>query len=268
MTFDMSPLMIDFFNSFDKLLIVAARMFGFFMLMPVISGRNIPRQVRLSLVFFMSFTIFYSGIVEDFDYVQSVTGYMSILIKEFSLGYILGFVVYMFFAILYFAGQLIDYQIGFSMVSVFDPVSQIQVPVSGNFIYLGTLVIFVISGGMHVVIDAMFQSYQMVPIGTQNYIVGNEKLLYAIFNMIVYYFQFGVVIASPIVGSIIIVDVALGLLVKAVPQMNVFVVGGPIKLLIGLYLFKFSVPSLIPIFDMLFEQLTSTLYLILDSMKT
>ncbi len=267
MSYSSSPFFVMLFNSMDVLLLIAIRLVGFSMQMPVISNRGIPRTVKVGFVFFTSMMIFFSGIVIDVPQINNFFEYAAAIFKEFTVGYIIGFSVYFFFTTFYMAGQLVDYQIGFSMVSVLDPTSNMQIPVTGNILYLGASAIFVVTGAYHVVLDAILESYTLLPIGTAN-ILGNERVTAHLLELVYNFFELSMLIAIPVVGTVILVDIAMGLLVKAVPQMNVFVVGAPIKLLVGLVVFTLVLPNLTQVFDHLFTLIMNTFEILLNDLGT
>jgi flagellar biosynthetic protein FliR len=165
----------------------------------------------------------------------------AIILKEFLVGLAMGFSIYLMFSLVLFMGQLIDYQIGFSMVSVFDPVTQIQAPVTGNLLYLGACAMMVQSGGLNALVALICRSFACIPVG-QARILGNQPLLAGLIEPLASLLMLAARLSLPAVGAMLIVDVAMGLLVKAVPQMNVFVVGMPIKLLAGLALLHALTP--------------------------
>ncbi len=250
--------LVEFFSKIDIFLVIFIRIIAFFIVLPVVSGRNIPTTGKIILSVSIAYLLFKSEIVTSVNYHDTVVGYFMLLIKEFFIGFTMGFVVFLIFNIMYFAGQLIDYQIGFSMVNVFDPISQIQVPIVGNMLYLIASVLFIQTGGFHTFIFAMANSFTEIPIGSAM-IVENQQLLLYIVGLLVDFFVISFKLALPIVGSILIIDVALGILVKAVPQMNVFVVGMPLKVLAGFILLYFLIPSIVEFFDVIYEAASKTI---------
>ena len=224
--------LLEVYEHVDIFVLVMVRMIGFFMMMPVLSSDSIPMTTRIGLAMASSYIIVVNQPL-IIQYTDTVPAFIFLIINEFLVGFTLAYVVYLIFVVVHFAGQIIDFQIGFSMVSVFDPITQIQVPITGNLFYLIVTALFVITGGFRVFIHALLESYRILPIGDAVFI-GNDNLVFFIIGLITSYLLMGVRIAMPLMGTILIIDIALGLLVKAVPQMNVFVVGMPLKLLIGL----------------------------------
>ena len=255
-------LLKEFLDNADIYLLVFTRMVAFVLILPVFSGNNLNVWAKLTFSAAAAFLITASGKVESAAYVNTAPGFVLLVIQEFLTGFIMGFVIYIAFNLVLFAGQLLDFQVGFSMVSVFDPVTQIQVPIIGNLFFLTLTALFVQSGGLHAFLSALFFSYDILPIG-KAVIVSNPALIKLVLELTMSFITAAVQAALPISGAILIVDIAMGLLVKAAPQMNVFVVGMPIKLLAGLALLYFITPFLSnvyrTVFDMAYAAMVSAL---------
>jgi flagellar biosynthetic protein FliR len=144
----------------------------------------------------------------------------------------------------HFVGQMVDYKCGFAMVSVLDPVNQIQVPITGNLFFMMAVMVFIVSGGLNWFMFISFESYLILPPGHIISITESGIMGYMV-DILVRYTKLAVTIAMPVIGALTIIDIGLGLLVKAAPQMNVFVIGIPIKVFVGLILVGAIVPGLI-----------------------
>jgi flagellar biosynthetic protein FliR len=147
----------------------------------------------------------------------------------------------MAFSAFLFAGQLMDFQIGLSMASVFDPLTLAQTPITGNLLHLITCAALIRTGGLHELIAAAAASFDTIPPGGA--VMGGGLFMSAV-GLLGEVVAAGLRIAMPVVASLFVIDVALGILVKTVPQMNVFVVGMPLKMIAGLVILYFIAPSL------------------------
>ncbi|MCL2840799.1 MAG: flagellar biosynthetic protein FliR [Defluviitaleaceae bacterium] len=247
------PFLIDFFNSTDVLLLIMVRVSAFMIFLPVLSSMGIPMQVRLFTAFVISVAIFASGIVTTATYHDTPSGLIMLILIEFMAGATMGFVLSFVMNLLLFAGHFMDFSMGFAMVNVMDPVQQIQVPVMGNLLFMTVSVFLVLSGGLHEFLRVFFMSYELVPIGTA-LIIDNRELAWFLVVSFVGFVLLAIGIALPLVGTMLIIDICLGIMVKAVPQMNVFVVGMPLKVLVGLFLvFIVILPSMGFIYDTVFD---------------
>ena len=243
--------LLQFYDRIDIFLIIFVRILSFILIIPVLSGSSIPNLAKIIFSVACAFMLFSAEQVPPIAVEHTVVSFLFILIQEFFVGVTLGFVVYLIFASIFFAGQMIDYQMGLSMVNVFDPQTQMQVPITGTLIHMTMMVMLIITGGLHLLVQALALSYVMIPVGTE-ILLENENLYMYIVGLLVDFFSIGIRIAMPITGSLIIMDVALGILVKAVPQMNVFVVGLPMKLLVGTLILYLIIPNMVQMFDTIF----------------
>lgn len=251
-----SQVLLDIFDNVDVFMLAFARVLGLTLIMPVFSGRTVPNITKIGFSLSIAVLAMLNGNLAAPPIPDDFFAFFAIIVSELAVGFIIGFVIYFMLAVFYFVGQLMDYQIGFSMVSVYDPLSQIQAPVTGNFYYLVYLVFIVVSGAFHRLILVFFESFSTISLG-RAFILGNGGLAGYLTGMLTGYFELGFKIALPIIGTIIVVDVALGVLVKAVPQMNVFVVGLPLKLLIGLAVLYIMAPYLGDTFEEFFKILST-----------
>jgi len=265
MDFAASQILIDLFSDVDVFVIVFVRVMGFFFVVPILSGENIPFMARVGLSLSMAVLAYTANFVELPPYEFTLIGFSFLIIHEFLIGLIIGFTVSMFFAMFLFLGQLVDFQMGFAMVSVVDPQTQQQTPITGSFYNLLVSVFFVGSGALHAVIEAFFSSFDLLAVG-QAHIIGNPVLTFFVFEIVISFFALALRIALPVIGSVITVDITLGILVKAVPQMNVFVVGLPIKVMVGLIVIYFTMPLMQAAFGFMMQDVITTIWNIIGGM--
>lgn len=259
-----NEMLAQVYSNLDIFLVIIARFLGIFVIIPIISGVNIPTISKIGLSLSLSYIVLFSGRINEIYYIDSIAGYVVLIAKEFLVGFTIGYAIYLTISLMYFAGQLVDYQIGFSMVSVLDPTTQIQVPIVGNLFYLIMGMFLIQTGGLHSFISAAFYSYDVLPIGAGSLIQNNEIISFML-QLITNYFIIAMQVSLPIVGSILIIDIALGLLVKAVPQMNIFVVGMPLKLFIGLIILYLIMPIFSYVYDILFDEAYNSILHVIKS---
>lgn len=216
-------------NSFPVFLLILVRVLGFFVTMPLFSYRTIPVQFRIGISVFLAFIIFYtvdpSGIVFD-------ELYLFLIIKEVLVGVLIGLIGYIIISAVQVAGGLIDFQMGFAIANVMDPQTGAQSPITGQYFYIIALLFLLSVDGHHILIDGIVNSYSFIPIDVfvpfENGSIA-DFVIRAFNSMFLIAFQ----IAVPIVGCLFLVDVALGIIARTVPQLNVFVVGLPLKILVS-----------------------------------
>ena len=159
------------------------------------------------------------------------------------------------------SGQLLDMQIGFGVINIIDPQSGGQVPLVGNFKHILALIIFLVTNGHHVLLSALFSSFKLIPVTG---VVFHAALATFMVDMISGTFVIAMKISLPIVISIIITDVALGILARTMPQMNIFVVGVPGKIIVGLFVLSLALPFYIIFLEMAFNGMYKDVFQILS----
>lgn len=247
-------------NKYQLFLLIFVRVSGIFIFSPLFSSQNVPNPLKLGFSFFVSILL---TTTLNVDYLSSIeTNYVLLIIKELMLGLIIGYVSYAFFSAFYVLGQIVDMEIGFGMVNVIDPQNKVQVPVMGNFYYILAFLVFLMVNGHHIVIRALIESYELVPIG-KFYI--NEGMTYKLIEILGKTFSLGFRISSPIVVVMLLIDILLGVLSRSMPQMNVFVVGMPLKIIVGLLIIAISIPVFYAITGKVFDGMIEDIYFILKS---
>lgn len=260
----MDVFLTDLFEQTDLYLLIVVRLLGFFVIMPIFGGTNVPMIVRIGLSVIVGGIILSTQAIGPVEYDNNVFAYGVLIAKEIVVGIIMGFSVYFILSTLYMAGQLIDFQMGFSMVSVFDPVSQLQVPITGNLYYFLIAAIMLVTNAHYTIFRALFYSYQALPIGVSD-ILSNEMMM-TIINILSSYFVISVKIALPLTGAILVLDAALGLMTKTAPQVNIFSVGVPIKLIAGLLIIWTTSDMVIPVSSNLFSEIYNNLFEIIKGL--
>ena len=230
--------------------LVFARMTGMFVVSPIFGRQNLPVYYKVGFSFFVTLIVATSAPVTAPASSGSVAGYALLALREFVVGACIGFVPYLMFSAIYVAGQLIDMKIGFSMVNVLDPVSNMQIPITANFYFILCMLTFITVNAHHTVILTISRSYDLIPLGRLNIDADVIKTLLRLFSDV---FVTGFRIAAPIVFTVLLTDVALGVISKAMPQINVFMVGMPLKILVGLIIIIIAMPAMMLILGELFK---------------
>jgi len=226
MTLSLTPI-LDIWNIF---LLVLVRITGMFFLSPIFGRRNVPAYYKAGFCFIIALLMATAIPVPDLARSQPLTSYVVLIGKELLVGLMLGFISYLLFSSIYIAGQLIDMRIGFGMVNVFDPISNIQIPITADFYIIFATLFMLVTDSHHVLITAVFESFEILPIGEAYF---NGDILKQIVDLFSAVFLIGFKIAAPITVAILITDLALGIISRAMPQMNVFMLGMPVKIILG-----------------------------------
>lgn len=252
-----------FLNSIDGILLVFSRMTGLFVISPVFGRRNLPAYVKIALAFMMSLIIIQTLKIDKIDYAENIWMYAMLVAKEFIAGMAIGYVSFMVFTAIYFAGQIIDTQIGFGIVNVIDPLSNIQIPITSNFYFILSMLVFLIINGHHVLIQALFESYRVVPVGQ---VVFTQGVMDDMLRILASTFMLGFRISGPVVAAVLVSDVALGVISKTIPQMNVFVVGLPLKILLGMLAMVVTLPIFLTVLDTLINGMNTEMFNLAEHM--
>ncbi len=251
----MEALLIDTLNKYQIFIMVLVRMTGLFFITPIFSRDNIPSILKIGFSFFCSIILVNTIEVEIID--LAPLELILFTIKELLVGLMLGFISYLFFTILYLAGQIIDMQTGFGMVNVLDPQQNIQVPIMGQFYYIICILVFLIIDGHHFLIEALVKSYDYIPIG-QFKITGD--MVNQLVQILTQTFIISFKISGPVLAAIFLTDVLLGILAKTMPQMNVFIVGMPLKIFIGIATVIITIPVFLATLQSIFSNMNEEIY--------
>ena len=242
-------------NGFEAFLLVFVRMTGLFVVAPIFGRRNVPAYFKIGFSFFISLILINTMILQQAAYGDSLPGYVLLVMKEFLVGLSMGYVAYLSYTAIYIAGELIDMKIGFGVVNVVDPMSNIQVPITSNMYFIASMLIFLSMGGHHMLIKALYDSFSTLPPGRLAYGAGAHNIVMDLFGTVL---ATGFKMAAPVVATSIIADIALGTISKMVPQMNIFVIGMPHKILVGLIIVAITIPMFIEIMRSVFELMGMT----------
>lgn len=225
--------MIELLPKISVLLLIFVRVAAFFVTIPLFSYRTIPSQLKIVLAFVLSWMMYYTFSIEAF----TINGdYLLLVLKEAIVGLVLGLVVYIVFSAVQIAGGFIDFQMGFAMANIVDPQTGAQSPLMGQFFNFLLLLVFLAINGHHLVLDGIFYSYQFMPIDQFFPKFGDAESVEYIMKLFVAVFAIAFQMSAPIIATLFLVTLALGITGKTVPQLNIFVVGFPIKIAVGFIL--------------------------------
>ena len=221
---------------------VLLRISAFFMGIPIFFPKSTPAMVKVGFCVVFTFIILPGVNYGNVNLITSNSTLIIFSVSEVVTGLILGYITKFCFFSAQMAGQLMDFQIGFSMISMFDPISKENVTLLGNLLYWISMVMFLVVDGHHMLIRAIIDSFNSVEIGKFILTQGTAMMMVSIF---IQFFTLALKIAIPIILIIIITDLSIGLVSRTVPQLNVMILGMPIKILIGLSCFSLVLPAVI-----------------------
>lgn len=255
-----------FLNNFEVIFLIFCRISGIFITAPFYGSRNISKTIKSGVVFFIALTMFPVINKIGFYKVPPVfLEYVLLIFQELGIGLIIGMCAAIIFTIFSVSGQFYSLQMGLGMINVIDPLAQIEVPILGQVLGIIATFIFFICGGHHLLLMAVFRSYELLPAMTINSFAPLYKNIVDIF---VSSFILGFSIALPIIGIMYILDIAIGLCSKASPQMNIMILGWPLKILIGFLTLTLLLPTLFSMGRDIFDNFFDRIYKLLLEMGT
>lgn len=242
--------MLELLPNVSILLLILVRVSAFFVSIPLFSYRTIPPQVRIVLAVALAWMMYYTFDIEPFE----INGdYILLVLKEAIVGLMLGLAASMVMSAVQIAGGFIDFQMGFAMANIIDPQTGAQAPLMGQFLNFLALLLLLAINGHHLILDGIYYSYQFMPMDQFFPSFGEEGTALYIIKMFVSVFAIAFQMSAPIVATLFLVTLALGITGKTVPQMNIFVIGFPIKIAVGFLVLIVTMGVLIGVMKELIE---------------
>ncbi len=201
--------------------------------LPLLDLRSVPPLWRLGLAFSFAAALA-PGVAAGLPSGVVTLSWQNLVVeamRSLVVGAMLGFTVNLVFTAVRFAGSVAGMQIGFAIVNSFDPMSNSQVSVISQLYYLLAVLLFFVTGAHQILVAAMFQSCLVVPPYASLSATGGAWQIMQEYGTI---FTLGFRIAAPVVVVLLLVSASMGIIVKTVPQINVLIVGFPIKIAVGL----------------------------------
>ncbi|MDR0305802.1 MAG: flagellar biosynthetic protein FliR [Chitinispirillales bacterium] len=260
--------MTDLLISFDQVqyfMLMFVRVMSMMMLMPVFGATYVPAQVKVALSLLLTSALFS---------VQRVSGLSSIDISEFSIGlffllvfkeaivgFIIGFASTFLFTAVNFAGRMVDTMMGFGFVELTDPLSQESVTVLGQLKLILFTILFLLFNGHYFLLITVQKSFELVPMFEA--VFPADPMLAHFTYLVANIFILGFKLAAPVFVVLFLTMVALGIVARTVPQMNIFFVGLPLKIALGLATTVVVLPMLTALFRRMAEGLIQDIWKLL-----
>ena len=242
--------MVELVPKISVLLLIFVRVSAFFVSIPLFSYKTIPPQLKIVLAFVLSWMMYYTFSIEAF----TINGeYILLVVKEAIVGLTLGLVVYIVFSAVQIAGGFIDFQMGFAMANIVDPQTGAQSPLMGQFFNFLLLLVFLAINGHHLVLDGIFYSYQFLPLDQFFPSFGDAESVEYSMKLFVAVFAVAFQMSAQIIATLFLVTLALGITGKTVPQLNIFVVGFPIKIAVGFILLIIMMGVMVEVMERVIE---------------
>ena len=233
-------------------LLLFFRITALVVLSPVFGRKNIPNPVKVGLCLIITYVVFSGQAAMPSLQANNLLVYTFLCIKELVFGLVLGYVTTVFFSVVQTAGQVIDMQMGFGMVNVMDVQSNISVPVTGNLLNILLLVTFFSVNGHLQLMHILIATFNMVPVGQ---VALNPTLAWSAVEIFVLSFMLVANVAMPMIASGLLGELLMGVMVRTVPQVNMFVIGIPLKIFLGFLMLLLVLPFYVSFTNTLFQKM-------------
>jgi flagellar biosynthetic protein FliR len=236
--------------------LMVCRISGMMLLAPFYGARNLPTQVTVGLSLILAAVAFPLAPRAGITVPANLAALLVAGGTELAVGLLLGFSANLLFAAVQLAGQLADQELGFGLANVIDPVSNEQVTIVGQFKFILGMLFFLALDGHHLVLQAVVRSFTDIPVLGLAW--GGADGLYIADRMVAAVFAVAVKLAAPAVVTLFLVTVAMGLLARTAPEMNVFILGFSVRVGVGLGVLALAVPVFAALYPRMQEAFIGT----------
>jgi flagellar biosynthetic protein FliR len=226
-------------DSINLFALIFCRVGGMIFFNPLLGRKNIPAQFRVALVLGISIIIAPTIALGTIEGLSGFSLFLA-MVKELFIGFCIGMLFQLYYYMIFVAGDIIDTGFGLSMAKVFDPATNIQVSMSGNIFQLIFVMYFFVTDCHLIFIRLIVSTFDLVGLGA--FSLGADI---GSFLMTQFVYSFGLImhLAVPFMASSFILEISMGVLMKLIPQINVFSIHFQFKIILGLsLLFLFAIP--------------------------
>lgn len=216
-----------------------ARFSGLFLSAPFFSSTLIPKRIRVTFILVLSWVC--SFLVPESLSFQNFNGlYIVYLIQEIAFGILMGFILQLVFQVFILGGQIISMQAGLGFAVMVDPMSKASVPFISQFYSFMLLLIFLALNGHVALLNVLIESFKQMPIGTL-YI--EDSMVWRVIAFSGWMFKEAVLISIPAIISLLLVSLSFGIVTRVAPQLNIFSLGFPVTLIMGVLIIQICLPT-------------------------
>lgn len=213
-------------------LLIFMRVTGFVMFSPILGRNNLPNLVKAGMI--MVFSVFVASGAQSTPQVPStVLEFVVKLLLELAVGFVPAFVMQLFFMVIQVGGEVIDAQMGLTMAQVYDAGSQVNMTVTASLLNVLMVLDFFAENGHYTLLRMFLSSEQVVPFGEAHF---GQELASGMAQTFITCITLAAKLALPILAAEVLGELGMGILMKAIPQINAFVINMELKVIIGLVL--------------------------------
>ncbi|MCL2690147.1 MAG: flagellar biosynthetic protein FliR [Chitinispirillia bacterium] len=265
---DLSALMISF-DHVQYFLLMFVRIMSMMMLMPIFGANYVPVQVKVALTLLFTSALFSVQLTIGLPHIDagslSVGLFFLLVIKEMMAGLIIGFAASFLFSAVNFAGRMVDTQMGFGFVELTDPMTEESITVIGQLKLILFTILFLLFNGHYFLLLTIQRSFEIIPLFGAVYPA--EGIIAHFTVLVTNIFILGFKLAAPVFVVLILTMIALGIVARTVPQMNIFFVGLPLKIGLGLMTTIVVLPMLTSLFRRMTESFIQDIWKLLYMMS-
>lgn len=240
-------------KNFIIFVIVFTRLGAMMVSAPLVSSNSVPMQIKVWFMAIIAFIFFPMVAAQiNFPLPNNVPELTVILLKEFIIGYLIGFIANLVFIGVEISADLISMQVGLTAAQAMNPMTGATSPILGQAYTILATLIFITLNGYQWIFSAIYKTFQIMPPGYE--FVVNGSLTHNIIILSSQIFEIGMSIALPIFSVLLISDILLGFISKMMPKMNIFMVALPVKIYVGLVLLIMLTPLMYTQIALLFEK--------------
>ncbi len=230
--------------------------------LPIFGSRNIPVHLKAGFSFLLAIILFpFVTLPSETDLSLSVPIFFYMITKEVFIGITIGFAGSLIFSAIQFGGRLIDQQMGFALVQLVDPFTDAASTVSGQFKMIIFSVIFLLINGHYFMLLAVQKSFDLIPLlGAK---MPSGEVAHYLTSMVADIFVLGIRLAAPVFCVLVLTSISLGVVARTVPQINIFFVGLPLKIGLGIATLAIVLPALASVFRTMVHALVQDLWRLL-----
>lgn len=221
-------------QTIERFFLILIRISVLIFMFPFFNSRIFPSIIKIGFSLFLSITLFPVVTMTLTGFPETILELAGLVAVEFTIGLILGLLVQVVFEGVRLMGHVVGFETGFAIANVFDPQSGAQISLLANFSYFTSMALFLLINGHHVLIYAMKESFDIVPMGT---LAMDTRILGQVLSISGQMFLIAVKIGAPAIAALLLTKVGFGLITKLIPQMNIMIVGFPVQICVGLFFF-------------------------------
>lgn len=245
----------------ERYLFILLRVSSMTLMIPIFDSRNIPAMVKIGLCLSLALLVHQTLHRETFVFIGELIPFIIGVAGEILVGAMMGLVIRILFAAVQLAGELAAFQMGLTIANVIDPMTSTQVSIMSQIIYFAAILIFWCLDGHHLIIRVIVDSFRTIPPFGMNPSPGLFEFL---MQRVVDMFVVGMRIGAPLIVSLLLTTLVIGLVARTVPQMNVFMVAMPVKIFIGLVFLAISLPMMARLMAVLFSDIRRDLLTVIS----